>query len=259
MQKLIVLGIIVMMITGCSVAANAYAGVLLNLQPVASTGSFQTCQIGWYTDNAQLGGGVPTVDGVDTSDYKNTNPSNSNLIEMDVVDPAIGTGTWQDDYKAPITVTDDSQAKIWRLKNYIANNPDEVGATIGLTASFVPGYLPMPSAPTSAFYILDGNFSTQAACRTAIGYNSGTGKYTDTGAAILAKLTSANAAGGYNSGATTWSIGVPVLNEDEGTYSTPTRYFTVYAIGLQVPEPGSLLAMFSGLIGLVGFGIRRRK
>ncbi len=27
----------------------------------------------------------------------------------------------------------------------------------------------------------------------------------------------------------------------------------------QVPEPGSMLAMFSGLVGLVGFGIRRRK
>lgn len=28
---------------------------------------------------------------------------------------------------------------------------------------------------------------------------------------------------------------------------------------VEVPEPGSMLAMFSGLVGLVGFGIRRRK
>lgn len=33
--------------------------------------------------------------------------------------------------------------------------------------------------------------------------------------------------------------------------------FRVYAT--PVPEPGSMLAMFTGLIGLVGFGIRRRK
>ena len=26
-----------------------------------------------------------------------------------------------------------------------------------------------------------------------------------------------------------------------------------------VPEPGSMVVMFSGLVGLVGFGIRRRK
>lgn len=34
--------------------------------------------------------------------------------------------------------------------------------------------------------------------------------------------------------------------------------FRVYATPT-VPEPGSMLALFSGLIGLVGFGIRRRK
>ncbi|MGI6294963.1 MAG: PEP-CTERM sorting domain-containing protein [Armatimonadota bacterium] len=38
--------------------------------------------------------------------------------------------------------------------------------------------------------------------------------------------------------------------------------FTLYAstvAPVEVPEPGSMLAMFSGLVGLVGFGIRRRK
>ena len=35
--------------------------------------------------------------------------------------------------------------------------------------------------------------------------------------------------------------------------------FTLGEISTVIPEPGSMLAMFSGLIGLVGFGIRRRK
>jgi len=47
------------------------------------------------------------------------------------------------------------------------------------------------------------------------------------------------------------------------TLATPLSY-TGNAISLQVvastvPEPGSMVALFSGLIGLVGFGIRRRK
>jgi hypothetical protein len=44
---------------------------------------------------------------------------------------------------------------------------------------------------------------------------------------------------------------------------TKTFAFTGQDIPIQlvavVPEPGSMLAMFSGLVGLVGYGIRRRK
>ena len=57
--------------------------------------------------------------------------------------------------------------------------------------------------------------------------------------------------------------------ETSGSITTPV-FSTTFAydgtsIPLQlvasadVPEPGSMLAMFSGLVGLVGFGIRRRK
>lgn len=32
-----------------------------------------------------------------------------------------------------------------------------------------------------------------------------------------------------------------------------------YILALEIPEPGSMVAMLSGLVGLVGFGIRRRR
>jgi len=35
--------------------------------------------------------------------------------------------------------------------------------------------------------------------------------------------------------------------------------YKYYVLEATVPEPGSMVALFSGLIGLVGFGIRRRK
>jgi hypothetical protein len=41
---------------------------------------------------------------------------------------------------------------------------------------------------------------------------------------------------------------------------TAGEHFQIYqGTALTTPEPGSLVAMFSGLVGLVGYGIRRRK
>ncbi len=44
-----------------------------------------------------------------------------------------------------------------------------------------------------------------------------------------------------------------------GTASSPNGYSIQFGAPVITPEPGSLVAMFSGLVGLVGFGIRRRK
>jgi len=41
--------------------------------------------------------------------------------------------------------------------------------------------------------------------------------------------------------------------------SAPSDYGKGYILSLEIPEPGSMVAMLSGLVGLVGFGIRRRR
>jgi len=243
MQKLIVLGIIVMMITGCSVAANAYAGVALNLAPVADVGSFHSVQVGWLTDvTPGSTGGAATTDGKDSDwDLQDTQAAPAGTIEMDIVNAVIASSKVTNDMRAPLLAKPDF--KIWRLKTIVVNpNIDDeyLGASIGLAAAFQTGF----AATNQAFYIFNAQYSTQAQCTAAIG--TGT---------QLAKLTSTNTS--YTSAAGAFSIAAPVFNEEEGTWSVPSKYFTVYCE--QIPEPGSLLALFSGVIGLVGFGIRRRK
>jgi len=237
MKKLIVIGIIAMMITGLSVAANAMAGTVLNLQPQNDNGSVQTVLVGWMTDP------LTSNLGTDDLDYDNTlGAGQPDQILTRVQNALIGSRVKQD-YRAPILGESDFQ--IWEIRTQVGNNPSHTAATFGLKAWF--GDYP---ATNSAFWILNGNFTTQQACLDAIAG----------GSSVIAKLDGTNQS--YDSGASTWNINAPVYNEDLEAWTTPYTRFTVYAgyqAPLTTPEPGSMLAMFSGLVGLVGFGIRRRK
>jgi len=44
-----------------------------------------------------------------------------------------------------------------------------------------------------------------------------------------------------------------------GASRTSPEIFTIAQVAQVTPEPGSMVALFSGLVGLVGYGIRRRK
>lgn len=56
---------------------------------------------------------------------------------------------------------------------------------------------------------------------------------------------------------TSGTVGAPIFTTNIAYDGTPIALQLVASA--DVPEPGSMLAMFSGLVGLVGFGIRRRK
>lgn len=60
---------------------------------------------------------------------------------------------------------------------------------------------------------------------------------------------------------TSGAQGTPTFSKTFAYDGTPINLQLVASTvaPVEVPEPGSMLAMFSGLVGLVGFGIRRRK
>ena len=252
MKKLIVMGIICLMITGLSVAANAYAGVTLNVAPVADGGSFQTVQLGWLSDD---GTGAATTNGKDASvDGANGLTAMAGQVEMDILNSGIASSKVNGDWRAPIAAATDTQ--VWRLKVTMPTYPvDESDMTVysavsfGLTAGFTPG-LGLPA--NAKLYILNGSFTTAAAAKAAVSTSA------------LLWTAPLGDGGVYNSAANAFTIPSPTYDADNDMWITSGayKYFTVYAEGqtvAQTPEPGSMVAMLSGLVGLVGFGIRRRK
>jgi len=257
MKKLLVIGIIAMMITGLSVAANAFAGTVLSLEPIFDGGSFQQVFVGWYTDK---GDGAASLDTYDLSDLGSSLVAMPGQLRFDLgtISGAPGDlGTPNADFKAPNLAAAQVNAKRWVVSAKIETNPDHVGGPFGIKATFNPGFGPTGSE----FYIFAGSVSL-ANCKL---WSADPAKY-------VAKMGVGST--GWSSSATQWAMAAPAsgtvwddsLNDGEGGEATtwgtnPVQSFTVYAqwAPAGVPEPGSMLAMLSGLVGLVGFGIRRRK
>lgn len=239
-SRMIVITLLAGIVALVPVAASAYEGVVLNLQPVSDGGSVQTVQLGYYTDD---GTGNPSTNDYDGCDMESSPFAMPGMIQMDIVNPVIGFGLAQSDFRAPNGNPGDP-AQIWRLSTCIPMSFG-MGAQFSLDMSFSDGFTPSGQSP--AFYILDGDFSTEAECLAAI----------DTNLICMLSGDVTSFAGGN------FSIPDPEFDCETGMFTTPSYNFTVYSCSpagaAAVPEPGSLLALFSGMVGLVGYGVRRRR
>jgi len=235
MKKFLVLGIVIVMLMSMAVAASAFTkdtDWLVCLQ--AGNDTWNTTQQNWGSAGADIKLGNATTPGTTAGSAMS---STTTAYVRDMSSRAYGLTT---NTKAALDQTDAVQTQVW-------NN----------IVLFVGGSY---SATTCSLRLW------------------GTGIDAD-GPRLKLEVVSAMAGSGFNANevvfdntlvngtkhfpATTINL-MPYINVlKTGTAANPAVTFrltaTTPAIEQPVPEPGSMLAMFSGLVGLVGYGIRRRK
>lgn len=220
MKKLIVLGIIATMVMGMAVAASAAIDTTWILQMKAS-----------YVANGQGSGTVTVgtkpgaVDGIGSED-KTLAPTNGEKAMM-FTDLQSRSNT---DYRAPLVV---GATKTWNLRIWT----NEGGAGNILLTGWLATAGDGPILPSTDG---DPNILLQL-------FHGSTLVWT---APINESSTSTNPMFSYT------------FNYGGGNLTTAGEAFYVVASAIPeapIPEPGSMVALFSGLVGLVGFGIRRRK
>ncbi len=231
MKKLIVIGIVVAMVMGMAVAANAQFTpndkVLVGIKAAVdgigmSAGTFGT-QVGAIDDYDTNDKGLPSA-----------TAGSAEIICTDL--PANGTvadGRFYVDKRAPLD--DYSQIKVWDLKASLNTVP--AGGDIVLTGWMISsGKITSPD-----FY--GGLYA-----------GSWTAQEIKSGAADTSLIWQLPTDGTYGSASS------PQFTSDGYHVSgTGSQMFTLCLGTIDVPEPGSMVALFSGLVGLIGFGIRRRK
>jgi len=163
-----------------------------------------------------------SLDAFDATDSGHSPKANGvgEIICIDLgVAGTVTDGRWAVDKRAPLTGL--SQSKLWSLKAYV--NPVGSGNLV-----------------IKAWVVSTGKItSTDFGAKLYEGVGTGglllwTAPFNLSGTASAPQFTSSS----YNVG--------------EGYQMFTLQIFTI-------PEPGSMIAMLTGLVGLVGFGIRRRK
>lgn len=223
MKKLIVIGIVAVMVMGLAVAASAAPFVPNDqwfVQLKAENG-------GMSAGNITTGTKVGASDGyvaVEDTGFPGQVPTWGEMIITDLAPNAfVPDGRWNKDQRAPMVR---NQVQIWDLKAYIN------GATTGtLTIKawvVATGKITSPDFFVALYdgVVIADNYTSATPIWTALHSASGT--------SAAPQFTLSNiAVSGF-------------------------KQYTLVASTV-IPEPGSMVALFSGLVGLVGFGIRRRK
>jgi len=225
MKKLFVLGIVAAMVFGFAAMAGAYAvSIAVTAGPIATSANYAQVDFGDYQN------------GVSNDEFYYA-PTSSSYLEATTTSLYNATQVSGTFGAAAQTAQD---FNVWTVGTvttpiylYATLVDDGTNVTDGAGGSWGGSATPL----TDNWQVMDVTTDTVVANFTFSGddpADTAIAKYGATNVALVGAITPGTAASG--AGSVEYSIQqVPV------------------------PEPGSMVALFSGIVGLVGFGIRRRK
>jgi len=249
MKKILVIAIATMMVMGLAVIANADTAGQWYVQLKATNQDGANGSTTTFTYGCKTG----ALDGYDSVNDTNngTGASATTTVYLGCFDN--GNGSAQTGYSADKrsvgTTANKWNLKVWMGSQAIATGIKITGwnpsGTYSMNGVGMQMHLRISSIPTAlqGVLMLSQNGAAAAPAKVGDEYLFANGV---NGTSTLPQMTWLFTAGGTTDGFASIKGGNPPA---EGAY-----------IGLElVPEPGSMLAMLSGLVGLVGYGIRRRK
>lgn len=223
MKKLALIGIAMLMVMSLAVAASA-DGIVVDTD----------IKIGLqFWANGTLAQGpcvVGTVEGGHDGFYLGEDTTFGAPVngKGEIICYNLSSERWANDLRAPITTP--HTCKAWNLKAYINGGglgTCRLDAWVGATGKL--------DSPDYKAELYEGTWTAQQCLNGQAGTPIWSAPHNSSGSSSSPQYSQSP---------------IPMgLNQD--------KYYTV-AI-MTVPEPGSMVALFSGLVGLVGFGIRRRK
>jgi hypothetical protein len=222
------MGIVLVMVMGLAAVANA--GLNDNWAVYMKASDIHGTNFATMTNI--YGTKTGSVDGLDGSDTAFSAPvSTSAILTSFDIGAGNASAGYLKDLRAPLTSALDQ--KIWNLRLYV-------------NSSWTAGNVQLTGWNPSGTYALLGTVPSRVVLRIV---NDPTGTYA-AGSTIMSfdnttHGTSANP---------TWTV--TFTNSDAIKVGAGGGYVNMQLI---TPEPGSMVAMLSGLVGLIGFGIRRRK
>jgi len=221
MKKLIVMGIVAMMVMGLSVAASAAIDTDWAVQLRAMNG---TLSMGTGTFGTKVGAN----DAFTTTGAEDANFPSPTATWAEVGSTIGGVSRISKDYRAPLDLVNFkglANAKVWNLSLSIQGGTQGPIKLIGWLPTAAAGVI---TADADQIVELRQGDVVLWAVPKGVGGTSTAPQFTKTDFAY----------DGAN----------PIALQ-----------LVAYTPGPIVPEPGSMVAMFSGLVGLAGFAIRRRK
>jgi len=238
MKKLIVLGIVLTMVLAFAAGAMAQTLIQSNwaLDLKAVSQGSTPCNLVFACGT--VSGASDAWNPVTDSNDGNQNPPSSGATGV-ITDDQGSTGNLVGaDTRAPLTQA--GQTKTWNMEVYAVNASEaQIGATMVVT-----GWIP------SGETLYSGTNTPITGLNIQVIYN-GVTEYSEP-TFTSSNPSSTSSTGRGKSTVPVFSFTVPCTAGAAGT-------FQVVASVPQVPEPGSLVALFSGFVGLVGYGVRRRK